>query len=66
MERKFKIGNVARLKSGGPNMTIETYPHVVTSMANTQTFPNKAKCVWFVKEEKHSDVFDVNMLELVK
>ena len=50
---KFIKGDVVRLKSGGPDMTV----HDVKA--------SKVTCVWFVNKVKKSDVFDVDTLELV-
>lgn len=48
-----KPGVVVRLKSGGPQMTIESNP-----------FENQVMCSWFDKVQ-HRDMFHVATLELV-
>jgi len=49
----FKKGDVVKLKSGGPDMTVE----------NVKV--SKATCIWFVNGAKKKDIFDVDTLELV-
>ena len=39
----FKDGDVVKLKSGGPNMTIEK----ISTFSMSSTAPLRAKCVWF-------------------
>ena len=46
----FKAGDVVKLKSGGPKMTIEKIG--ATSSANEE---NVAHCVWFDKDEQMKD-----------
>jgi len=48
---KLKAGNIARLKSGGPNMTIE-------SVARAGVV-----CVWFEGKRRKRDTFKAIMLE---
>lgn len=47
---KFKIGDLVRLKSGGPKMT-------VTSEPKPELAPNDVHCKWFAGEKSMSDWF---------
>ena len=57
---EFKEGDVVVLKSGGPKMTIETFPYVDMG----ETYNDRAKCVWFSNYEIKRDVFKVTALKL--
>jgi uncharacterized protein YodC (DUF2158 family) len=48
----FKVGDVARLKSGGPNMTV-----------NRLTAPSGVSCVWFEGTKKEASTFNQSALE---
>jgi len=57
MADDLKAGDVVKLKSGGPEMTIEnlgTYSEVL-----------KADCTWFATMERRSDLFAVVALKRV-
>jgi uncharacterized protein YodC (DUF2158 family) len=55
----FKVGDVVRLKSGGPNMT-------VTSCGDHwSTGPNGVFCTWFAGTKQESGVFKMEVLALV-
>jgi len=54
-EKKFKEGNVVRLKSGGPKMTVTQHDD-----------PKAIYCMWFVKEEAKIDWFPEESLELAE
>ena len=56
MEHDLKAGEVVRLKSGGPKMTIQ-------DVGNYSTMGLAAKCVWFEASKRHEDVFALAMLE---
>ena len=61
MADKFKIGDVVRLKSGGPNMTVTEYD--VYGYAETQ---KKYLCRWFDDKHKPAELtFKEEELELV-
>jgi uncharacterized protein YodC (DUF2158 family) len=49
---EFKEGAVVRLKSGGPNMTIDTIGNLV------------ATCVWFDGGERKEGLFKLHSLEI--
>jgi uncharacterized protein YodC (DUF2158 family) len=49
---QLKVGDVVRLKSGGPAMTIE------------QVHADKALCSWFEGSKTHKQMFPLQALEL--
>ncbi len=51
---KFKAGNIARLKSGGPNVTVES----VTS--------DGVWCLWFEGKRRNSKLFPISTLERLR
>ena len=52
---EFQKGDVAKLKSGGPTMTIEGI--------ETYDSQEKAKCTWFDGETEKSQIFLLEALE---
>lgn len=59
---EFSIGDVVRLKAGGPTMTIEEIEH-----RTTESDPGKyiATCVWYSsKGDTLRATFDESMLEV--
>lgn len=53
----FAIGDIVKLKSGGPEMTVQTLPHP----------PGKYySCQWFAGKKLESGNFPSDSLELVK
>jgi uncharacterized protein YodC (DUF2158 family) len=56
MENNLKAGDIVRLKSGGPVMTIQSL--------NTGIF-DQVDCKWFVNDEVKKSVFNKHSLELV-
>jgi len=59
---QFQKGDVVRLKSGGPCMTITTlgdYSGWTTSPSHS------ASCIWFEENKKQETVFDIAILEKV-
>jgi uncharacterized protein YodC (DUF2158 family) len=57
MPHGFEVGQVVRLKSGGPRMTI-------TGIERYGNIPrDQAKCVWFEGSNKKEDVFELPALE---
>jgi uncharacterized protein YodC (DUF2158 family) len=54
-------GDVVRLKSGGPKMTVEYFRVSVTKYA-TLDF---ACCKWFVGDQLYEGEFDVKTLEVI-
>jgi len=49
----FKAGNIVRLKSGGPKMTVDKVNN------------SKISCVWFKEEHLKTAIFRKDTLELV-
>ena len=56
---EFKKGDVVKLKSGGPDMTIE---EIAIFGYDTKI---KAKCQWFVNDELKGSLFTLDSLEIV-
>ena len=54
-EHVIQIGDIVRLKSGGPKMTVEN----VGEYTGTK---NGAACTWFDEENKKTEIFDVRVL----
>lgn len=64
MSEKFKVGNVVRLKSGGPDMTV-AYAGPVDFKHSVRN--DLVSCKWFVSKTKlENDRFQDNELELVR
>ena len=51
---EIKIGDIVRLKSGGPKMTVEGFKwdHLKNCYDN-----NQVQCTWFVEQERHTEYF---------
>ncbi len=56
---EFKVGDVVSLKSGGPDMTIESIPYKRGHLV----YETKAVCVWFENKLLKRDVFEVAVLK---
>ncbi len=56
---KFKIGDIVTLKSGSPNMT-------VNSIGSLSIDEPDIQCTWFMGNKNMSGNFDENALELAK
>lgn len=61
---ELHVGDVVRLKSGGPEMTVIEYPiKIVDGGVN----PKLAKCQWFDNDNKLSvHTFDIDALEKIE
>lgn len=57
--QKFKPGDVVKLKSGGPSMTIGGYSAVASGESSTIVM-----CRWFVRNKAEHGNFDEVMLVL--
>ena len=62
MNTDFKIGDVVRLNSGGPDMTIARFEDDVSDATKKNAF---AFCGWFEGKKLHQKTFPLEMLELV-
>lgn len=49
----FNVGDIVKLKSGGPNMTVDN------------ASSSRIQCVWFVDATRYRDNFDQGALEKV-
>jgi uncharacterized protein YodC (DUF2158 family) len=57
-DSQFKAGDVVRLKSGGPQMTIEGIgPYSMSSKTN------RAKCLWFEGTKRMEGLFELITLK---
>ncbi|ALO34504.1 hypothetical protein CMT41_07080 [Colwellia sp. MT41] len=56
VENKFKVGDIVKIKSGGPDMTIQTMP----SQRNSYYY-----CQWFAGKKLEIGHFPEGSLELV-
>ncbi|MBN6078619.1 YodC family protein [Aggregatibacter actinomycetemcomitans] len=61
LENKFEIGQIVRLKSGGPDMTIQS----LIKDFSTKEFLGEYKCQWFAGKKLENGVFPEQSLELV-
>jgi uncharacterized protein YodC (DUF2158 family) len=57
----FKVGDVVRLKSGGPTMTIKGF---TWNRTTDDYYTNKVDCTWFDDKELKDASFDIIQLEL--
>jgi len=55
MSEKFKVGDLVKLKSGGPVMIIES-----------EESGKRFECLWFGIEKYHREKFKEELLERVK
>ena len=58
MSDEFKIGDVVKLKSGGPKMTVED----ISDVRSVKVI----LCSWFDKSNRFNDEFDQRLLEHFK
>jgi uncharacterized protein YodC (DUF2158 family) len=58
MADEFKTGDVVELKSGGPEMTIE-------SLDDFGAGRLRARCVWFEKNKRNAALFELPTLKKV-
>ena len=55
---ELKVCDVVRLKSGGPEMTVQSDPYPMMDGKDD----SKAECVWFEEVKLHKSVFKVDEL----
>ncbi len=58
---EIKVGDIVRLRSGGPKMTVEG----IGTYGMVSTGPQKAKCLWFDGVKRYDDLFVLATLEPV-
>ena len=61
MADEFQAGDTVELKSGGPQMTIES----IHNYGRADKPDMKAQCVWFEGKKKQEAVFALHTLEKV-
>ena len=61
IEQKFKVGDIVKLKSGSPKITVTT----IIISAKTKMPNGFVTCTWFVDTKLNSDDFNQDTLELV-
>ncbi|HDR1514776.1 YodC family protein [Pasteurella multocida] len=60
-ENQFHVGDIVKLKSGGPDMTIKT----VARNGLSDTFTGFYDCQWFAGKKLESGRFPEESLELI-
>ena len=55
-EMKFKVGDIVKLKSGGPEMTVQKIP---------ERSSHSYRCQWFAGKKLEAGVFPEGSLEIV-
>ena len=59
---KFKVGDIVRLKSGSPNMTVEELERPMFATPGTHT---TVRCTWFAGKRHQTASFELDAIELV-
>jgi uncharacterized protein YodC (DUF2158 family) len=59
MDKKFKTGDIVRLKSGSPEMTVEGYKAFVEGIG-------RVKCTYFENDVIKRAMFEQDVLELAE
>lgn len=63
MAEEIKPGDVVRVKSGGPTMTVAD----IANYSMTGDTEMKARCTWFdAKHKLETSLFELHMLEKVR
>lgn len=71
MDKKFKPGDVVRLKSGGEKMTVIDYEKIYDIGNNNRvgfsikgvSDTDKVKCAWFEGKKRRMNAFQEDLLE---
>ena len=59
----LKVGDVVRLRSGGPEMTVNQYPF---KTIDGREHPNLVECKWFTEEARiKRQTFNIDALEKI-
>ena len=61
LENKFEVGQIVKLKSGGPDMTIQS----LCKNIRTEAFSGNYTCQWFAGKKLENGIFPEQSLELV-
>jgi len=61
MEEKFNPGDVVKLKSGGPNITVDSYVRAFCDTTD-QIRQTVCKCIWFANNERKEGYFSQDTL----
>ena len=61
---KFQPGDIVKLKSGSPDMTVEGYEALWAGDSSIET--ENVHCAWFDGKTMHKELFQQNALEIVK
>lgn len=67
MNPKFSVGNVVKLKSGGPDMTITIVMNKTDPTSATQrSFKGSYICEWFLGNTDNKKEFPEDALEFIR
>ncbi len=69
MVNKFKIGDVVKLKSGSPNMTIKRYMQNTAEQIIKRAEPSDStmvECEWFEENKLKKGRFEQDLLVIVE
>jgi uncharacterized protein YodC (DUF2158 family) len=64
MDEKIKVGDIVRLKSGSPDMTVEAIVDLAEGFGDEVEI--KVTCSWFEGTKRRQDSFLLQTLELVR
>lgn len=65
MAQLFKSGDVVRLKSGGPKMTVSTYKKITPFKGQPYDTDTEVICEWFDGNTPYDRIFHQDSLEKV-
>lgn len=58
---KFAVGTIVKLKSGGPEMTVQK-----ATVNVSDQFTGSYRCQWFAGKKAEADIFPEDSLEVVQ